>query len=103
MVDTIVESAGEGPLSDALARRVDAAADRYLEIRDDFRAVRDRVEGAVARVEALDELLPFVDLPDAPNGPLAGFDDRLVAFDTALTSLRGSDVRPRRRPRSWEP
>jgi len=93
LADRIVESAGEGPLSDAVARRVDAAADRYLEIRDDFRAVRDRVEGAVARVEALDELLPFVDLPDAPDGPLAGFDDRLAEFDTALTSLRGSDVR----------
>ena len=92
LVTTIGESTADSPLPAAIAARVADASERYLDIRDGYVAVRDRVQAAVARAQAIDELLPFIDLPDEPAGPLAALDDRLGAFDAALSSLRTSDV-----------
>lgn len=92
LITTIGETTADSPLPQAVAARVAVASERYLEIRDDYVAVRDRVQSAVARAQALDELVPFIDLPDDPAGPIAGLDDRLVAFDAALARLRTSDV-----------
>lgn len=82
-------AAGSATVPQALAERASAIADRYQEVRDDFVALRARVESAYMTIAQIGRFLPALDLPTEPPAQLVELDARIAEFDGAVAGLRG--------------
>jgi hypothetical protein len=74
-------------LSEALAAQMAPISDRYLALRSSYTDVRTTVGSAVDRLNTLDQMLPFISIPQGPTDALQTLDARVQSIDATVTDL----------------
>ena len=88
----IAEAAGVAASAEvpaAVAQRATAIADRYAQLRQDYVAVRARLDSAFDTIARVARFAPGLDLPTERPGVLDDLDARLAEVDDAIGQLRG--------------
>lgn len=87
------QAADPGPvpalLQDLVAKANDVS-DQYLELRATYTDARAKLAGVLDTLQALDRLVPGIDIPDAPVDALTSLDEKLVALDGTVMSVIGA-------------
>jgi hypothetical protein len=76
----------------ALQDKLQALGDRYLELRASYADVRQNIADALARLQAIDRVLPGVTLPQGPIDKLQELDARIQQVDAAITDVIGANL-----------
>jgi phage shock protein A len=76
----------------ALQDKLQSLGDRYLELRASYADVRQNITDAIARLQAIDRVLPGVSLPQGPIDKLAELDAKIQRMDGAIMAVIGANL-----------
>jgi methyl-accepting chemotaxis protein len=76
----------------ALQDKLQALGDRYLELRATYADVRQNIADAIARLQAIDRVLPGVTLPQGPIDKLQDLDAKIQQVDAAIMDVIGANL-----------
>jgi hypothetical protein len=74
-------------LLQGVLQRINDVSGSYMELRNGYAGFREQVMSALARLQAIDRIVPGIDIPQGPVDALTTLDERIQGLDAQVMGL----------------